>query len=498
MTAHVDTIILGAGFSGIAAAIALREAGLDDFIILERASSTGGTWRDNIYPGAACDTPSHLYCLSRDLSPDWSHVYARQPEIARYLDHTATAHDLHARITFHCNVLHARFDSEEGCWHLSTSSPDGSTRAFSARFIISGIGELRDPFTPALPGLEGFAGEVMHSARWRPEVVLDGKRVGVVGSGASAIQIVPQIARQVDALHIYQRTPPWVIPRHDRAYSAALKRVFSLVPLLMKLYRWKLFLEREARYPIIFARSWLRPFARRMALANLHAHIPDDASRAQLTPSYEFGCKRVLISDDWYPTVARPHVHVHTDAIEGLDTHGVMLDSGAHQELDVLIFCTGFQVERPLGELHVEGPHSASLNEAWRAQPGAFLGICAPEAPNMFFLLGPNTGLGHNSVVMMIEAQVRYVVQALEHMRHTTPRATLRVKPARYEAFLEEMRTRHADQVWASGCRSWYRTAEGTGENFAIWPGSTLDYMWRVRRFDPEDYTIQRHVPNPS
>lgn len=486
---HHTVLVLGAGFSGIAAAIALQRAGIDDFRLLERASTLGGTWRDNVYPGAACDTPSHLYSLSSALDPGWSRLYSGQAEIEAYMKRVAARHHLHEKITCNAEVIRASFDAEQGRWQVTTRGADGAHNELTARFLVSAIGELKDPHYPDIPGLRDFSGELLHSARWRPDVALEGRRVAIIGSGASAIQLVPQLVDRCHTLHLYQRTPPFVVPREDRAYSALERALFAHVPGLMRAYRWKLFLGRELRYPFIFARDWLTPIAERVALAHLERQVPDEALRQKLTPRYRIGCKRVLLSDDWYPALTRPNVAVHTSRITHVTGEHVHLEGGASQQVDAIVCCTGFRVEEPLGQMEVFGRDGESLEAAWQGRPSAYLGITSPVTPNAFFLLGPNTGLGHNSVLLMIEAQVRYMVQAIRHMRQH-PHATLTLRQAVHDGALEELRHRHRHQVWASGCESWYLTDGGKGENFALWPGSVLDYMWRTRRFDPSCYHI--------
>lgn len=477
--------IIGSGFAGLGMAIRLRQAGITDLVVLEAAGAVGGTWRDNTYPGAACDIPSHLYSYSFEPNPAWTHRFARQPEIWDYLERCATKYGVRPHLWFGAAVKEARFDETAARWTLRCH--DG--RELRARFVVFATGGLRDPRYPNLPGLDSFGGELMHSARWRPEVQLEGKRVGVLGTGASAVQVVPELAGRVGELHLFQRTPAWVRPRGDRPFSAEERRRFARSPLRMRAERLRTYLALEANYPLFFRRDTLAGRAAAWALArNVRRVVADPALAQALTPSYAVGCKRVLLSDDYLPAVARPDVTLHTTAVARVQAGGVVLRDGREVGLDVLVCCTGFQVDAPLGELEVFGRGGVSLGERWRARPTAYLGVSVAEFPNAFVLLGPNSGLGHNSVVVMIEAQLGYVLKGIQATLRASEAATVEVRAEVQRAFVEEVDARHAALVWASGCQSWY-LADG-GENFTVWPGSTLYYLWRTRRFDAACYRI--------
>lgn len=476
--------LIGSGFSGIGMAIALRRAGLDDVLLLERGPALGGTWRDNIYPGCGCDVPSHLYSLSGEPTPEWSRVYARQPEIRAYLEGIAGRHDLHRRCRFDCDITEARFDEAEARWHLRAA--DG--RRFVARFVIFGIGGLKDPRYPAIPGIESFEGISLHSARWDPTVDLRGKRVGLVGTGASAIQLGPALAPEAGRTVIFQRTPPWVIPRRDRAYGPLARALYRL-PGVLWLERTLLYYFWELRHPLVFAKPGLiGRIYERLLRRHIRRSVDDPALAARVTPDYRAGCKRVLLSDDWYATLNRPDVDLIDTPIEAIEPHGIRLTDGTTIELDAIAWCTGFTVDRPMGDMKVHGLGGRELGEFWDGRPRAHLGITVPGFPNAFILLGPNTALGHSSVLVMIEAQIGYVMDAIRHLRGRPHLRWLDVRPDALDAFTAEVDAAHADTVWSSGCSSWYIDDEG--HNFTLWPGTTLAYRWRTRRFDPTLHTF--------
>ena len=480
---NVTVCIIGSGFAGLGAAARLRAAGIEDVVILERADSIGGTWRDNTYPGCACDIPSHLYSFSFALNPDWKHTYARQPEIRAYLEQTATDLGLRAHLRLGAAVVHCRFDAGTGRW--TVEAHDG--RRWEARFLIAGVGALREPKIPALPGRTDFRGPVFHSSRWNHSVDLSGKRVAVIGTGASAVQVVPAIAEDADEVHVFQRSPPWVVPRRDRAYTRLERALFRYVPGLMWALRMSIFWRHDVRYSLAFQQQgWMARAFRALLDWHIRRSVPDPALRSRVTPDYSPGCKRVLISSDWYPALQRPDVHLHDGGAGAVHPQGVATADGRVVDCDVLIWCTGFRVDDPLAGLRVEGLGGRDLATFWGSRPRAHLGVTVPGFPNAFMLLGPNTALGHNSVVVMIEAQVDYVVQAVRHTIGHGPRAWHDVRPERLDAFLAEVDQRLGGQVWQTGCRSWYLNEEG--RNFTIWPDSAAAYVRRMRTFDPSDF----------
>ena len=472
--------IVGAGFGGLGAAIKLSEAGFDDWTILERAGDLGGTWRDNTYPGCACDIPAPLYSFSFAPNPAWTRMYSSQPEIWAYLRRLADEHGLRARIRFGADVVEARW--KDG-WRLRLA--DGREERFDA--VICAVGFLNQPNVPRLPGLEGFPGPAFHSAKWRHDVDFAGKRVAVVGTGASAIQFVPEIAPRAASVTVWQRTPPWVMPRVDRAFSPRAQRAFRRFPLLRRLLRWRIYLRQELLVSGFLGGAFIQKQFRAFGERQIARQVRDPALRAKLVPDYAPGCKRILVSNDWYPALQRPNVELVAEAAARVEGKRVVGAGGASREADVLVFGTGFSATEFLSPMRIFGRDGRELGETWRAGAATHLGISTAGFPNLFFLVGPNTGLGHNSIVFMIEAQVRYVVQALARMKAARAR-TLELRPEAQAASYAEVQARMRRTVWLSGCRSWYLTPDG--RNDTLWPGSTLGYWWRTRRFDAARYAI--------
>ncbi len=474
-------VIIGSGFSGLGAGVKLKQAGFEDFVILERASRVGGTWRDNSYPGCACDVPSHLYSFSFAPKADWSRVYPPQAEILAYLEDCATTFGLRPHLRFEAEVVHARYDEPSAVWSVTTK--DG--RVFRARALIGGMGALSQPSVPELPG--AFAGPQFHSAQWDHSVSLKGKRVAVVGSAASAVQIVPTIAPEVARVDLYQRTPSWVLPKPDRAISALERTLLAKVPLFRLLLRLIIWASMEARVlAFTKARVLMTLLARRIRSIIAEA-ITDPERRAQVTPSYTPGCKRLLISNDWYPALARDNVQLVTTPLRELAPNGLVTTDGTLREVDVIVWATGFKVQAPVPRGVFEGVGGLDLLDAWKRGPEAFLGITIAGFPNLFLLMGPNTGLGHTSMILMIEAQIAYVVQALQALRDQGL-AAIDVKAEEQRDFADQMQVPLGDTVWGSGCRSWYLNENG--RNTALWPYGTLAYRRRVARFSLSNYRL--------
>lgn len=486
-TAHqqVEVVILGAGVSGLGMGIHLDEIGVSDYVLLERGHEIGGTWRDNTYPGAACDVASHLYSYSFALNPNWTHDRAHQAEIQTYLLDIVDRYGLRSRVRFGSEVQTATWSESAGRWTVRCA--DGHT--VSARFLVSAIGGLKDPRFPAIPGRETFAGESVHTSRWRSDLDLRDKRVGSIGTGASAIQAVPEMAPIARHLTVFQRTPAWVMHRENNPIPQGLRAVFRRSPAAMKAYRFAIYWRHEFFYAALFqSDNALAKLIRRYALHQLHGQVPDPALREQLTPDYRLGCKRILFSDSWYPTLQREDVSLETRSIVEIVPEGVVLSDGTRIDLDVLVYCTGFTVDKPLGNLTVTGRGGVTVDQVWAGRPQAWLGVTMPGFPNAFLLSGPNTALGHTSVIIMFEAQMRYIRDAIARVRASGPTARAELLPDRLPQFIQEMDERHNGQVWASGCDSWYLSG---GANFTLWPGSTLDYMRRMSRFDQENYRIR-------
>jgi cation diffusion facilitator CzcD-associated flavoprotein CzcO len=485
---HTRVAILGAGFGGMGMAIRLLESGRHDFTIFEKAGGVGGTWRENTYPGCACDIPSHLYSFSFEQDSGWSRTYAPQPEILEYLRRVATRHGLTERIRFHTEIVQLDWDHDRRLWRLTAA--DG--RTFTADVVVAGVGGLHVPRVPEISGLETFAGPAFHSARWRHDVDLAGKRVAVIGTGASAIQIIPAIAPQVARLLVFQRTPPWVLPRHDRLVSRPARWAFEHVPGAQRLWRAMLYMESESIAIGFTLWPWLLGSWQRQSLALLARHIREPALRAALTPHYAMGCKRVLLSDDYYPTLARDNVEVSTETIAAIRPNSIVTADGVERPVDVIVLATGFRTFNPATEIDIRGRDGRRLADDWAAGPEAYNGLMVAGYPNLFLLMGPNSGLGHNSIVFMLEAQVRYVLSCLELVEQGRL-PFIDVRPAVQRSFNEWIQRRFLRTVWVSTaaswrrpCTTWYR--DPAGRLSALWPGFSASYWWRLRRADLRDF----------
>jgi cation diffusion facilitator CzcD-associated flavoprotein CzcO len=472
---------IGAGFSGIGLGIRLKQAGFHDFTIYDKAEGVGGTWRDNTYPGAACDSPSFLYCFSFEPKTDWTRKWAEQSEILGYIEHCVAKHGLAPHLRLGTEVTRARFDARSGAWHLETS--DGRQEVFDV--VVSGVGQLNRPATPDLPGLARFAGPTFHSARWDADVSLAGKRVGVIGNAASAVQLVPRIADEVAHLSVFQRSANWMMPKGDYAYSAAWKERFARLPWLARLYRWSIYLTFESTFPVFRGNRFLGERTQQVALRELSKAVPDPLLRAKLTPDYPIGGKRVLISDDYYPTLQRDDVTLVTDAIAEVTEGGIVTSDGQEHPLDVLVLATGFETTGFLVPMKIEGQEGRTLERRWSEGAEAYLGLTVPGFPNFFMMYGPNTNLGHNSILFMIECQVRYILQALGALERRDLKY-LELRPEPMEAYNRDIQERLRRSVWAVPERSWYKNAAGRITN--NWSSSTLRYWWRTRRVDLAAY----------
>jgi cation diffusion facilitator CzcD-associated flavoprotein CzcO len=475
--------VVGTGFSGLAVAHALKQDGVEDVVLLERAGSLGGTWRDNTYPGCACDIPSHLYSFSFAPKRDWTRVYAPQPEIREYLERCADALDVRRHVRFGQEVVGAAWDERRASWTVATRSGD----ELEARVLVLATGALANPAVPPLPGLERFRGARFHTARWDHGCDLRGKRVAVIGTGASAIQIVPRIQPEVARLHLVQRTPPWILPRGDRAFRPFERALLRGFPLARWLYRQLLYWTFETRI-VGFERPALMRAAEWWARRHMQRSIRDPALRAKLTPSYRAGCKRILLSDDFYPAVSQPNVEVVTEPVREVREQGLVLADGRAVDLDAIVLATGFEVHEYLGGLPVRGRDGATLRERWRDGARAWLGMLVPGFPNLFLLNGPNTGLGHNSMVVMIEGQARWAARAIGLVRERGL-ASLEIRPeveAEHHRWIERQAGR---AVWATGCTSWYLDARG--RNTALWPASATAFRARTARFHTADLALR-------
>jgi cation diffusion facilitator CzcD-associated flavoprotein CzcO len=487
----LDVLIVGAGFSGLGMAIKLLQSGNTSFLLIEKAHEIGGTWYVNRYPGCACDIPSHLYSFSFDRNPDWSRMYSGRDEIQRYLKSCAEKFGLNPYIRLNTRMREAVWDESAALWRVTTAEG----QVLRARVLISAVGALHVPRYPDIPGMEKFAGPAFHSTWWDSSVPLEGKRVAVIGTGASAIQFVPEIVSRVRKLSVFQRTPPWILPKTDFPIAERWRKRFRRFPFLGWLFRIGLFWLYEVRvWGFLGNVMALRRRGQKMALDHLAAQVPDPALRARLTPSYELGCKRVLISNDFYPAIQRPNVEFITRGIREIREHSIVTEDGAEHAVDVLIYGTGFRATEPLHGTRVAGRGGLEIHDAWKERISAYLGITVSGFPNFFILLGPNTGLGHNSVVLMSEAQIGYVMKGLALMRRRGAKI-MEVRPETQRRFVEELRARLSGTVWqAGGCRSWYQDSK-TGENPVIWPGSVVSYLRRTKTVAEADYLLSAVTP---
>ena len=480
--------IVGSGFGGLGAAIRLQRAGLTDFVILERAGDVGGTWRDNTYPGCACDVESHLYSLSFAPEAGWTRRFSTQPEIWRYLQRCAREFGLLPRISFRTEVLGAEWQADQpmtagespGCWRIETSR--GELRA---RVLVVATGPLSAPRLPDLPGLGRFEGPAFHSAQWDHGYDLGGKRVAVVGTGASAIQFIPEIQKQVASLVVFQRTPPWVIRRPDAAIPEWRRRIYARLPLARLAARFLVYVYREA-WIVVFRHPAVMERLQRLAARSIARSVADATLRAKLTPRYAMGCKRILLSNDYYPALTQPNVELVTESIADVRAHSIVAADGVERPVDAIIFGTGFRVTDPPIAERIRGRGGRTLRDAWAGSPKAHLGTTVAGFPNLFLLLGPNSGLGHNSVVYMAEAQIDHLIAALAYMRRHRIDA-LEPSETAQRAFVAEVDRRMGGTVWVDGgCRSWY--LDRTGRNSTLWPGTSWRYYRRAARFRPGDY----------
>ena len=477
-------VIVGTGFAGLAMAIRLKQSGIDDFIVLEQAGGVGGTWRDNHYPGAACDVQSHLYSFSFEPNPKWSRMYAPQKEILDYLEHCTDKYGIRPHIRFRCGVKGATFDEQSGTWSIETTS--GET--LHARVIVSGCGGLSRPSVPELPGLEEFQGKSFHTARWDHSFDFSGKRVAVIGTGASAIQVVPELAPKAASLRVFQRTAPWIMPKPDRMITPREQALFARFPFLQTLARLGIYWRNELFATGFIYETRILKLAEKLALKYLHKRVPNEALRQKLTPHYAMGCKRVLISNDYFEAVSRSNVDVVTAGIDRVTEKGIRTRDGVEHEFDAIVLATGFQAAEACAPFALRGRGGRDLNTEWRNGAEAFLGSTVTGFPNLFMIVGPNTGLGHTSMVFMIESQVQYALSAIETMRARDLKA-VEVKRGAQSRYNERLHSRLGGTVWASGCNSWYQTS--SGKNTTLWPGYTFEFRLRTRTFDPRDYEVE-------
>jgi cation diffusion facilitator CzcD-associated flavoprotein CzcO len=485
-----DIVIVGSGFSGLGMAIRLKQAGMNDFVVLERADEVGGTWQANTYPGCACDVPSHLYSFSFAPNPEWTQTYSPQPEIWDYLRRCADDFGVRPHVQLGCAVESATWLEGERRWEIETSRG-----TYRARVVIAGMGPLTEPKIPDLPGLEDFQGETFHSARWNHDYDLKGKRVASIGTGASAIQYVPAIQEQVEQLHVFQRTAPWIMPHSNRPISDAERRLYRRVPALQKLVRGGVYAGRELLVLGFVKNPRLMRVVERIARRHIRSQIDDPRLVEKVTPDYTIGCKRILPSNRWYRALGKPNVELVTSGVREVRANAVVDGDGVERPVDAIVFGTGFHVTDIPAAQRVRGRGGKLLDDVWHGSPRAYMGSTIAGFPNLFFLLGPNTGLGHSSMVYMIESQIAHVLAALQHMG-ARGAETIEIRPEAQERFNADLDARMQGTVWNTGCASWY--LDDTGRNATLWP----DWTWRFRRraaaLRTDDYALDVRVPEPA
>lgn len=467
-------IIIGTGFAGLGMAIALKKKNINDFTILEKSNDVGGVWRENTYPGAACDVPSHLYSFSFYLNPNWTRKFAPQAEIYAYMQDCAKKFNLLPNIQFGAEVSAASFDDAEQIWKVTLTNGD----ILYSEILVTGMGQLSMPAYPKIEGLKDFQGKAFHSAKWDHSFDLKGKRVAVIGTGASAIQFVPAIAEKVKELSVFQRSPSYITPRPDRAYSKLERKLWCYIPLLMSLQRLGFYTQYESR-AIAFTR-----FKGLMKLAVgipfrklLNTQVSDPKLRKKMTPDYQIGCKRILLSSNYLSAFNRLNVQLVTENIRRIVPNGIETVDGRIHEFDALIYGTGFTATDFLTPLSIKGADGRDLNDAWSEGAKAYLGISVPSFPNLFILYGPNTNLGHNSIVYMLESQIAHVMQCIERMEQTKSKI-VEVLPNVFEQYTSKIQKDLTRTVWAD-CSSWY--VDARGYNSTSWPGFTFTYRWLTK-----------------
>jgi cation diffusion facilitator CzcD-associated flavoprotein CzcO len=492
-TEHVRVAIVGSGFGGLGMAIRLKEQGDEDFVVFERAHEVGGTWRANTYPGAACDVPSRLYSFSFARNGDWTRSFSPQQEILDYLRDCADRFGVRPHIRFGTTVEQAAWDDEEQLWRIETSA--GS---LTADVVVSAAGGLSEPKLPPIPGVESFEGKLMHSAEWDHDHDLTGRRVAVIGTGASAIQIVPAIQPHVAQVDVYQRTAPWVMPRNDREFGRLERSLYKRFPALQRLTREAIYWAREGLVVGLRRPKLMRAVVQQLALRYIREQVKDPGLREKVTPDYTIGCKRILISDDYYQALTQENADVITSPIAEVRARSIVTADGAEHPCDTIVFATGFEVTPPPVAERIRGREGKALAEVWR-ETGmqAYKGTTVAGFPNLFFLVGPNTGLGHNSIVYVIEAQLEYVLGALKAMR-SRGIAALEPRAEAQEAYNRDIQAKLEGTVWnAGGCASWY--LDDAGRNTTLWPTYTFPMKRMLERFDVAAYetTAAERESNP-
>lgn len=483
---HVRVAVIGSGFGGLGAAVRLRREGITDFVVLERAGGVGGTWRDNSYPGCACDVPSHLYSFSFAPNSEWPRTFSGQEHIRAYLEHVADVFRLRPHLRFNSEVTMMTWDTDKLHWRIETSSG-----FLTADVVVSATGPLSDPKIPAIPGIGTFTGKVFHSARWDHDYDLRGKRVAMIGTGASAIQIVPEIQPDVARLTLFQRTPPWVMPRVDRAISGPERWLHRRLPFTAQARRGLLWGIRELQVQAFTKRPDELGLVERLAKRNISRAVKNPELRAKLTPDYRIGCKRILLSNAYYPALTRPNVDVVASGLAEIDGSTLVAADGTRAEVDAIVFGTGFHVtDMPIAD-RVVGADGRTLAEAWKDGMKSLRGATAAGFPNWMTIIGPNTGLGNSSMILMIESQLNYMADFVRQLGVLGGRVALDARPGAVDAWNHRVQERMKRTVWnTGGCTSWYLDANGV--NTTVWPGTTTEFRGATRRVDLGEYDVLR------
>lgn len=491
---HVRVAVIGSGFGGLGAAVRLRRAGVTDFVVLERREAVGGTWHDNTYPGCACDVPSHLYSFSFAPNPEWPRNFSGQEHIRAYLENVADTFGLRQHIRFDSEVELMSWDPEVLHWNITVSRG----RQLTADFVVSATGPLSDAKIPDVPGLEGFRGKVFHTARWDHDYDLRGKRVAVIGTGASAIQVVPAIQPEVESLTLFQRTPAWVMPRADRRITRFEHALHGRIPATRYLRRQLLWGIRELQVSAFAKHPNVLGLVEKLASAHMKRAVKDPLLRRKLTPDYRIGCKRILLSNNYYPALVRPNVDLVASGLKEIRGNTLVASDGTEAEVDAVIFGTGFHVtDMPIAQ-RIKGANGTSLAEEWSDGMEALRGCSASGFPNFMTVIGPNTGLGNSSMILMIEAQLNYMtdyVKKLETLGGTHGKVALDARPEAVDAWNAHIQDRMRRSVWNTGCDSWYLDANG--RNTTVWPGTTAEFRSVTREVRLEEYDVMRR-PAPG
>ncbi|WP_327670685.1 MULTISPECIES: NAD(P)/FAD-dependent oxidoreductase [unclassified Streptomyces] len=489
---HVRVAVIGSGFGGLGAAVRLRREGITDFVVLERADAVGGTWRDNSYPGCACDVPSHLYSFSFAPNPDWPRTFSGQEHIREYLEHVADTFRLRPHIRLNSEVNQLRWDNDELWWEIDTAKG-----TLTADVVVSATGPLSDPKTPDIAGIDTFPGKVFHSAQWDHEYDLRGKRVAMIGTGASAIQIVPAIQKEVGHLTLFQRTPPWVMPRADRAISPAERWLHRQLPFTTQARRGLLWGIRELQVQAFTKHPNELGMVEQLAKRNMHRAIKDPGLRAKLTPDYRIGCKRILLSNTYYPALAQPNVDVVASGLSEIRGNTLVAADGSEAEVDAIVFGTGFHVtDMPVAD-RVIGADGDTLMQSWKNGMKALRGATAAGFPNFMTVIGPNTGLGNSSMILMIEAQLNYLADYMRQLHVLGGRVALNPRETAVNGWNNRVQDRMKRTVWnTGGCNSWY--LDENGVNTTVWPGTTTEFRHATRHVDVGEYEVVRAPAEPA